>query len=76
MIREKETDENHPSDFRALETIISGGPESEASPANRNSISGTSIRHSRRFSRYLRFALGRQRRASSGDQEPPPLPEA
>jgi len=65
-------------DFRALETIISGGPEGEAPPVNRNSISGASIQQNRRFSRYLRFALGRQRRASSGDgdQESRPLPEA
>ncbi|KAF8135400.1 hypothetical protein EV363DRAFT_1211911 [Boletus edulis] len=63
-------------DFRALETMISGGSENEGPPVNRESISGTSIRQSRRFSRYLRFALGRQRRVSStsGDQEsPPPL---
>ncbi|KAF8556392.1 hypothetical protein OG21DRAFT_1596485 [Imleria badia] len=62
-------------DFRALEAIISGG-ESEAAPANRNSESAASLQHNRRFSRYLRFALVRQRRASSGDQGSPPQPES
>ncbi|KAI9569671.1 hypothetical protein HD554DRAFT_500290 [Boletus coccyginus] len=63
-------------DFHALETIISGGPENEASPVNRHSTSSASIQHNRRFSRYLRFALGRQQTVGGGEQGSPPPPES
>jgi hypothetical protein len=61
-------------DFHALETILSGGPESESPTATRYRDSSASFQN-RRFSRYLRFALGRQQEFGSGEQGSPLPPD-
>ncbi|KIJ67796.1 hypothetical protein HYDPIDRAFT_107293 [Hydnomerulius pinastri MD-312] len=55
-------------DFHALETIISGDVVDDPSPLHRHSQARFSTAPQNRFSRYLRFARGRQR--SHGGHDP------